>query len=81
MIIMMAVKDKIVPFIVDVKEPSVSWRTLQELFENQNVARTLYLTNMLHSMKLEEGSPITDFIRSIKELTGSIDFCKGVYLG
>jgi hypothetical protein len=34
MIIMMAVKDKIVPFIVDVKEPSVSWRRLQELFEN-----------------------------------------------
>jgi hypothetical protein len=45
MIIMMVVKDKIVAFIVDVKQPSVSWKTLQELFENQNVARTLYLTN------------------------------------
>jgi hypothetical protein len=69
MIIMMVVKDKIVPFIVDVKQPSVSWKTLQELFENQNVARTLYLTNKVHSMKMEEGSPITNFIRSIKELT------------
>lgn len=69
MIMMMIVKDEIVPFIADVEESNVFWRTLQELFGNQNVARTLYLIDKLHSMKMEEGSPITDFIRSIKELT------------
>lgn len=76
MIIMMAIKDEIVPFITNVEEPSVFWRTLQDLFKNQNVVmtkngliRTLYLTNKLHSMKMEKGSLITDFIRSIKELT------------
>jgi hypothetical protein len=68
MIIMMVIKDEIVPFITNVEEPSVSWRTFQELFENQNVVRTLYLTNKLHSMKMEKGSPIIDFIKSIKEL-------------
>jgi hypothetical protein len=69
MIIMMIIKDEIVPFIADVEEQNVPWRTFQELFGNQNVDRTLYLTNKLHSMKMEEGFPITNFIRSIKELT------------
>jgi hypothetical protein len=69
MITMMIVKDEIVPFIAN-----VSWKSLRKLFGNQNVARTLYLTDKLHSMKMEEGSPITDFIRSIKELTVQLIF-------
>ncbi len=74
MITMMIVKDEIVPFIANVEELNVSWKSLQKLFGNQNVARTLYLTDKLHSMKMEEGSPITDFIRSIKELTVQLIF-------
>jgi hypothetical protein len=34
MIIMMAVKDEIVPFITNVEESSLSWMALQKLFEN-----------------------------------------------
>jgi hypothetical protein len=48
---MMAIKDEIVPFIANLEESNVSWRTLQELFENQNVVKTLYPTYKLHSMK------------------------------
>ncbi len=68
MMMMMIVKDEIIPFITDVEELNVSWRTLQKLFGNQNVLKTLYLTNKHHSMQMEEGSPIIDFIKSIKEL-------------
>jgi len=68
MIMMMIVKDEIVPFIADVEESSVFWRTLQELFGNQNVVRTLYFTNKLHTLKIEKEYLITDFIRSIQKL-------------
>jgi len=51
---MMAIKDEIVPFITNVEELNVSWRTLQELFENQNVVKTLYPTYKLHSMKCKK---------------------------
>lgn len=77
MIMMMIVKDEIVPFTADVEELSVSWRTFQELFGNQNVVRTLYLTNKLHSMKMEEEFPITNFIRSFKELTVQLISIRG----
>jgi hypothetical protein len=47
-----------IPYIIDITDLKICWLTLQNLFESQNVTRTLYFINKLHSMKMEEGKPM-----------------------
>jgi hypothetical protein len=41
---------------------------LQNLFETKNIARTLHLLNKLHTLCMEEGSPIEEFVWSVKDI-------------
>ncbi len=41
---------------------------LHNLFETKNIARTLLLLNKLHIFRMEEGSPIEEFVWSVKDI-------------
>ncbi len=59
-ILIMAIKDSLFLTIGNNIELPKLWNMLKNMFENHNVAKTLLLTNKLHSMKMEEGAKVID---------------------
>ncbi len=49
---------------------------LKNLFKTHNVAQTLYLTNKLHSMRMEEGIWVSNFMHMVKETTTNLALAK-----
>jgi hypothetical protein len=56
----------------DLLDPTEVWWVLKNLFESHNVIQTLYLTNKLHSMRMEERTRVNDFMQTIKETTTNL---------
>jgi hypothetical protein len=49
-ILIISIKDNLIPIVEDLLDPTKIWQVLKKLFENHNVTQTLYLINKLHSM-------------------------------
>jgi hypothetical protein len=68
-IIITSIKDNIIPYVVDMEDPRICWKVLHELFDIHNVAYSFYFINKLLSIKMDETSLKTDFLKQIKEIT------------
>jgi hypothetical protein len=68
-IIITSIKDDIIPYVVDMEDPWICWKALQELFEIHNVACSIYLINKLLSIRMDETSLKIVFLKEIKEIT------------
>ncbi len=66
-IIVSSIRDELIPYVVDLDDSQTCWKTLQYLYETHNAARSLYFNNKLLSVRIEEGTPILDFLRKIKK--------------
>jgi hypothetical protein len=68
-IIITSIKDGIIPYVVNMEDPRICWKALQELFEIHNVVYSLYLINRLLSIRMDETSLRIDFLKQIKKIT------------
>ncbi len=68
----MNVKDEIVAYIADLNDPGEAWVKLQKLYANENPARTMYLSNKLQALTLEEGKPISELLHQVKDVTSQL---------
>jgi hypothetical protein len=63
------IKDNLIPTMGNLLEPTKVWQVLKNLFKSHNAAQTLYLTNKLHSMGMEEETWVNNFMHTVKETT------------
>lgn len=74
--IALSVRDHVIPYIVNVKEPDVCWTTLKNLYASSTNSRKLLLRRKLTSLKMEEGGSMTTFLQHLKELINEL-VCAG----
>jgi hypothetical protein len=75
-IIVTTIKGELLPYLSDLDDPCAYWKKLQNLFKTHNATRSLFLIHKLLSIKMEEGSFISKYLKKIKKVTnqlGSID--------
>jgi len=61
-LLMLSIKDCIIPHIRDCKTTNDIWTILKEMYEIKNTSRTLYLRKKILSIKMEEKDSICFFI-------------------
>jgi len=58
-ILVITVKDELILFVVEANDLRECWIMLKDLYASQNAVVAMYLTEKLHSISLEEGSPMS----------------------
>ncbi len=66
-IIKLSVKDQIVPYILNVKNPKKCWDVFKRCFEVSNNARRLAIHHKFSNLHMEEGSNVVDFMHTIQD--------------
>nr|PNR62396.1 hypothetical protein PHYPA_000820 [Physcomitrium patens] len=66
-IIIMSVKNAEIYHIAECNDPTNAWKILPTMYEGQNAVHTMQLLNTLYTLQMQEGTPIEEFIRCIKE--------------
>jgi DNA/RNA endonuclease G (NUC1) len=51
-IIIMFIKDDLIPYVANVVGPKECWKILKDLYESQNATQALYINNKLHVLKV-----------------------------
>lgn len=67
-IIKLFVKDQIVPYILNVKNPKERWDVLKKHFEVFNNARRLAIHHKFSNLRMGEGSSVVDFMHRIQDI-------------
>jgi hypothetical protein len=52
-IIIISMKDHIIPYVVDMEDPRTCWKALQDFFETHNDVHNFYIINKLLSIRME----------------------------
>ncbi len=55
-----------------INNPYDGWEALKMMFEARNPTKKLHLLNMLHTLKMEEGSQMIEFLKFIKKLKAQL---------
>jgi len=71
-IIKLSVKDQIVPYILNIKNPKACWDVLKRRFEISNNARRLVVCHKFSNLHMEEGSSIADFMCTIQDIVNQL---------
>jgi hypothetical protein len=67
-ILVLSIKDDLFDIVTKINNPHDGWEALEMMFEARNPTKKLHLSNTLHIIKMEEGSQMIEFFKSIKEL-------------
>ena len=62
------VRDEVIPHIANIEDLGQIWRTLKSLYENSGNAQKLNLKSKLHSLRMEEGGKVADFLKEIWDI-------------
>jgi hypothetical protein len=71
-IINLAVRDCVVPYILDIEDPTVCWERLKNLYATNNNARRMLLRRKLTNLKMEEGTMMSTFLQSVQDLVNQL---------
>lgn len=74
-ILVILVKDDIIPHIVDIENPQMYWTTLHNLQESNNGTQTLFPFDKIHGIALDENISMIKFVGKVKEITTK-NWCK-----
>jgi hypothetical protein len=66
------VKDIMIPYVRECKTSSEIWETLKGLYETMNTNRVIYFKSKVLSIKMEENENIIDYLSRIKYLKGNL---------
>ena len=64
----LSVADDLVDLIAETSDPAVAWKTLKEQFNSGDQSPILTLMGQLHSLKLNEGDAVEDYVKKAREL-------------
>jgi hypothetical protein len=67
-IIKLPIKDQIVPYIFNVKNPKECWDVLKKHFEVSNNAKRLAIHHKFSNLYIEEGSSVVDFMHKVQDI-------------
>ncbi len=71
-IIKLSIKDQIVPYILNVKNPKQCWDVFKRCFEVSNNARRLAIHHKFSNLHMEEGSNVVDFMHTIQDIVNQL---------
>lgn len=71
-IINLAVRDCVVPYILDIEDPTFCWERLKNLYATNNNARRMLLRRKLTNLKMEEGTMMSTFLQSVQDLVNQL---------
>jgi hypothetical protein len=72
LIINLVVRDHVVLYILDMKEPTVCSKRLKNLYATNNNVRRMLLRRKLTNLKMEEGTMMFTFLQSTQDLVNQL---------
>ncbi len=74
-ILTMFVKDQVIPYLLDVDDPKVSWTLLHQMYEPKSMTRIFFLQSKLYQLKMDDdvgslNSDLRDFKEVCSQLVG-----------
>ena len=67
-LILLSVADDLVDLVVETSDPAIAWKTLKEQFNSGDQSQILTLMGQLHSLKLNEGDAVEDYVKKAHKL-------------
>ena len=67
-LILLSVADDLVDLVAETSDPAIAWKTLKEQFNSGDQSQILTLMGQLHSLKLNEGDAVEDYVKKAREL-------------
>jgi hypothetical protein len=71
-IIKLSIKDQIVPYILNIKNPKACWDVLKRRFEISNNTRRLVVHHKFSNLHMEEGSSVANFMCTIQDIVNQL---------
>jgi hypothetical protein len=72
LIINLVVRDHVILYILDMKEPTVCSKRLKNLYATNNNVRRMLLRRKLTNLKMEEGTMMFTFLQSTQDLVNQL---------
>ena len=67
-LILLSVSDDLIDLVAETSDPAVVWKTLKEQFNSKDQSQILTLMGQFHSLKLNEGDAVKDYVKKAREL-------------
>jgi len=57
----------VIPYILDIEDPTICWKKLKNLYATNNNARHMLLRRKLTNLKMKEGTMMSTFLQSVQD--------------